>query len=122
MIIDKLTKNWQTNSLFPDSNYSEASNDDVWVVPDGSELANKIRSLGKRWNPVTNENGDLIDVEWDGTEKPVPPDPIPTPTDSERITALEEENALLKAQINAQSAQMDFYEECIVEMAEVVYA
>ena len=44
------------------------------------------------------------------------------PTTDERVTVLEEENALLKAQIQAQSDQMDFYEECIVEMAEIVYA
>ena len=45
-----------------------------------------------------------------------------TPTTEERVTALEEENTLMKAQIAAQSDQMDFYEECIVEMAAVVYA
>ena len=44
------------------------------------------------------------------------------PKVSARIASLEEENALLKAQIQAQSDQMDFYEECIVEMAEIVYA
>lgn len=41
---------------------------------------------------------------------------------TEQITSLEEENKLLKAQIQAQSDQLDFYEECIAEMAEVVYA
>lgn len=47
----------------------------------------------------------------------------------DRIAALEEENAALKevnakqaAQVSALSDQMDFYEECIVEMAAVVYA
>ena len=47
----------------------------------------------------------------------------------ERIVALEktdaslkEENTMLTAQVSALSDQMDFYEECIVEMAEVVYA
>lgn len=44
------------------------------------------------------------------------------PTTEERVSDLEEENALLKAQIDAQSAQMDFYEDCIAEMATVVYA
>lgn len=46
-----------------------------------------------------------------------------------RTVALEEENAALKeenatqaAQITALSDQMDFYEDCIAEMAEVVYA
>ena len=33
-----------------------------------------------------------------------------------------DEMALLKAQIEAQSEQMDFYEDCIAEMAEIVYA
>ena len=51
---------------------------------------------------------------------PEPPDP--EPTDSERLAALEEENTLLKAQVSAQSDQMDFYEDCIAEMAAVVYA
>ena len=40
----------------------------------------------------------------------------------ERIKALEDDNAMLTAQVSALSDQMDFYEECIVEMAEVVYA
>ena len=39
-----------------------------------------------------------------------------------RIAELEEENKTLKAQVSAQSEQMDFYEECIAEMASVVYA
>lgn len=33
-----------------------------------------------------------------------------------------DEITLLKAQIEAQSAQMEFYEDCIAEMAEIVYA
>lgn len=37
-------------------------------------------------------------------------------------TLLESENKTLKAQVSAQSEQMDFYEECIAEMASVVYA
>lgn len=40
----------------------------------------------------------------------------------DRMRALEEENNFLKAQVAAQSDQMDFYEECIVEMAAIVYA
>lgn len=48
--------------------------------------------------------------------------PPPPPTTDERIAALESENAMLKAQVSAQSDQMDFYEDCIAEMAAVVYA
>lgn len=53
------------------------------------------------------------------------PEPVPeehTPTTEERVAALEEENSMLRAQISAQSDQMDFYEDCIAEMAMVVYA
>lgn len=51
-------------------------------------------------------------------EKVVQPalDEQPTPAD------LEAEVNLLKAQIAAQSDQMEFYEDCIAEMAAVVYA
>lgn len=50
------------------------------------------------------------------------PEPDPEPTTEERVAALEDENAMLKAQITAQSDQMDFYEDCIAEMASIVYA
>lgn len=46
----------------------------------------------------------------------------PTPTQSQRLEALEQENSLLRAQIEAQSGQLDFYEDCIAEMAAVIYA
>ena len=51
-----------------------------------------------------------------------PPAPEPAPTTEDRVAALESENKTLKAQVSAQSEQMDFYEECIAEMASVVYA
>ena len=51
------------------------------------------------------------------------PEPAePEPTTEERVAALESENSMLKAQVSAQSDQMDFYEDCIAEMAAVVYA
>ena len=43
-------------------------------------------------------------------------------TQAQRIAELEAENKTLKAKVSAQSEQMDFYEECIAEMATVVYA
>ena len=51
-----------------------------------------------------------------------PPVPDPAPTTEDRVATLEAENKTLKAQVSAQSEQMDFYEECIAEMASVVYA
>lgn len=54
-------------------------------------------------------------IENPDYEEPVIPY-VPT------VEEIAHENELLKAQIQAQSEQMDFYEECIIEMAEIVYA
>lgn len=53
---------------------------------------------------------------------PEPVEPTTMPTTEERVTSLESENSMLKAKVSAQSDQMDFYEDCIAEMAAVVYA
>lgn len=42
-------------------------------------------------------------------------------TDEEKITALKQENKLLKAQLQAQTERSDFIEDCIAEMAVQVY-
>ena len=44
------------------------------------------------------------------------------PTDAERISKLESEKKLLTAQVQALSDRNDFMEDCIAEMATVVYA
>lgn len=48
--------------------------------------------------------------------------PIPVPTPEERIAELEAENKTLTAQVDALSFQLDFQEECLVEMAGIIYA
>ena len=48
--------------------------------------------------------------------------PPPPSTTEERVAALEAENKLLKEQVSAQADQAEFYEDCIAEMATVVYA
>lgn len=48
--------------------------------------------------------------------------PPPPPTTDERVAKLEAENKLLKEQVSAQADQAEFYEDCIAEMATVVYA
>lgn len=42
--------------------------------------------------------------------------------EEDEAAALRAENKLLKEQVSAFSTQADFYEECIVEMANIVYA
>ena len=46
----------------------------------------------------------------------------PTKTDTPTVEDLIRENEMIKKQIEAQSEQMDFYEDCIAEMASVIYA
>lgn len=48
--------------------------------------------------------------------------PAPPPTIDDRVTTLESDNALLKQQLKAASDQNDFLEDCIAEMAGIVYA
>lgn len=44
-----------------------------------------------------------------------------SPSNSEKITSLEEEKEMLKTQIQNLSNTLEFYEECIVELATIVY-
>lgn len=93
---------------------------DGWaVIPDGIETPNF--PFGEV--EVAEINGVMTVTKWTAGTIPEPdPEPEPEPTADERITNLETENAMLKAQITAQSDQMDFYEDCIAEMASIVYA
>lgn len=54
---------WQTNSEFPNLNYLENldCSQPSWVIPDDSELANKIKNT-EYYKPVSDENGNLIDI------------------------------------------------------------
>lgn len=65
-------------------------------------------------------NGEYV---HDPLPKPEEPEqPEHTPTAEERIAQLEAENKTLTAQVDALSGQLDFQEECIVEMANIIYA
>lgn len=57
-----------------------------------------------------------------GTVPEPQPEQEPTPAVDERVAKLESENKLLKEQVSAQADQAEFYEDCIAEMAAVVYA
>ena len=56
-----------------------------YVIPDGSELAEKILRLYPNFEVVTDRSGDLINVS---ETEPTPVRPAP-PTDHERLEALE---------------------------------
>lgn len=59
---------------------------------------------------------------WEEWKASLPDSVEPPPTTEERVAALEAENKLLKEQVSAQADQAEFYEDCIAEMATVVYA
>lgn len=55
-------------------------------------------------------------------ETPEAPMPEGNQTQAEAITALQEENKLLKAQVSMLETQQTFLEDCLLEMADEVYA
>ena len=74
-------KNFITNSEHPNDDW--AGNAD-WVIPDGSELAEKIIRLYPNFEFVFDDNGQPIDVTETESE-PVPPEI----TTEQRMTAME---------------------------------
>lgn len=68
--------------LFPDTDW--LGNAD-WVIPDGSELAQKIIRLYPNFEFVFDDDGNPVDA----TETEPEPAPLPAPTDHERLEILE---------------------------------
>ena len=90
---------------------------DGWaVIPEGMAIPDTFPFVS-----VETENG-VVTALTAGTMPPVPdPEPKP-PTTDERVAKLENENKLLREQVSAQADQAEFYEECIAEIAAIVYA
>lgn len=70
---------------------------------------------------VTSPTDNLVTASQSLTVAGITNDETSSPTTDERVAALEDENAMLKTQVSAQSDQMDFYEDCITERALNVY-
>ena len=70
---------------------------------------------------VTSPTDNLVTASQSLTVVGITNDETSSPTTDERVAALEDENAMLKTQVSAQSDQMDFYEDCIAELALNVY-
>lgn len=64
-------KNYMACTRYPDSDWTGEA---LFVVPDGSELANKIMAAAP-WYDFVVEDGQLVDVV--ATEPPAPPAPSP---------------------------------------------
>ena len=81
MVIYK-NKSYVTNSKYPDSDFMGNAD---WVIPDGSELAEKIVNLVD-FDFVLDESGNLVDV----TETEPQPIPLSPPTNAELAAAIAE--------------------------------
>ena len=77
---------------------------------DVDEIPAEVMSCPGKWT--------YKDGEFSGNPDYTPPEEEVIPT----IEELAQENKLMKSQIEAQSEQMEFYEDCIAEMASVIYA
>lgn len=82
MIIYK-NKFFVKSEKYPDTDF--AGNAD-WVIPDDSELAEKIISLYPNFEFVFDDDGNPVDV----AEIEPEPAPEPVPTDHERLEAMEQ--------------------------------
>ena len=81
---------------------------------ENDDLIKKIKEYTPYFDYVKNIAGELVDVIKTGEmvyETPVDP-----------VAELQDENRALKAQVQALSESNQFLEDCIVEMAEIVYA
>jgi hypothetical protein len=107
---------FETCSIFPNSDWTGKAD---YIVdetnPDNQVLISKIYEYAPYFDYVLDDNGRLVDVVKT-QDKPVYPSP------QSEIEILREESNLLKAQIKALSESNMFLEECLVEMAEIVYA
>ena len=86
------------------------------VVPDEMEIPETFPFV------EIEVEGNVVTKMTAGVVPEPEPDTEPTPALKERVAALEAENKLLKEQVSAQADQAEFYEDCIAEMATVVYA
>lgn len=91
-------------------------------VPNGWAVIPEEMAIPETFPFVGVEAQDGIVTALRPGTMPDVPSPTPEPTTEERLAALESENKLLKEQVSAQADQAEFYEECIAEMAAIVYA
>ena len=78
-------KGYMQLSSHPDSDWTGEA---LYVVPDGSALAQKVIALCPYYDFVLDDNGELIDVVDNGTR---PPEPEPEPDYMAFIAGMMEE-------------------------------
>lgn len=89
MIVNKIDKSYQRRDDLPNTNWL---GNDWYLVPDNTELADKIQKLYPKYNFVLDENDNLIDViEIPKTEEEIK---------QERINEIHQELTVLDTTIN----------------------
>lgn len=79
-------KRFITNSEHPDDDWI---GDADWVIPDGSELAEKIKQLYPNFDFVFDGDGKPVDI-IETEPEPLPTDPPAPPTNAELAAAIAE--------------------------------
>lgn len=89
-----------------------------------TETTDGVTVIGWQWDEYHLELPDYPGLEADVTANSAAllEQAVHIEKEANRVEDLEEENRLLKAKVSAQADQMEFYEDCIVEMAEIIYA
>lgn len=82
--------------------------------PEKAELISKVREFAPYFDYVKNDAGELVDVTK--TKDFVPKIPVSP------LETLRGENKELQAKVKALTESNQMLEDCIVEMAEIVYA
>lgn len=89
MVINKIDKSYQKRDDLPNTNWL---GNDWYLVPDNTELADKIQKLYPKYNFVLDENDNLIDaIEIPKTEEEIK---------QERINEIHQELTVLDTTIN----------------------
>lgn len=102
MIVFKSNHCWEVVNGLPYTNYTDYPDEDIWIVHDDSELGQKIRSLGNRWTEVLDDNGNLIDVTWNGQEPPAPAAHTPTAEEDQNAMLVDHEYRLTLLELGVQ--------------------
>ena len=93
------------------------------TIPNGWAVIPEEMALPETFPFVNVEAQDgIVTALTPGTVPEPQPEPEPIPTVDARVAKLGNENKLLKEQVSAQADQAEFYEDCIAEMAAIVYA
>ena len=109
---------YETCSLYPNSDWTGNAEYIIDELnPDNQNLIDKIKEYAPYFDYILDDNGKLIDVVKT-QDKPE----LESPTYQDPLSILYNENKILKSKVQALTESNQFLEDCIIELAETVYA